>query len=407
MPNYFLTLFIFAILHLNVVAQENQAAVVPQNALKDIVHEIIESAEDEILIAHFILLNDESGRGVINHLIRKARAGVKVRVIVDGVGAYSDQRLTKKDLQEMSQAGIEIKVYHPKWRCLFKIVKRMHDKILWVDHLALLGSSSFWDVSFDRWQVETDILLKGESALKIKDHFEELWNCQEVYPVKKKLSRTPKYPGFEVPFIKVIFGLNFVKVENLEYWYDGKNKNIKNGSYQKTLDFIDRAKTEVIMVNPYFLPIASLQKSLENAKKRGVKIELYTNSAEVLALEYKMLGVAYSKYDELFKKWGLTIYEAPEKFGMIHSKMILVDGKKLYIGGQNLDPLGSKHNTENGICFESKEINFWFRHEIKFYQENFILAFQDGMARRSAYKIKNKFKWTWRNILATCFKNVL
>lgn len=388
-------------------SQDNHVAIVPQNLLKNVVHEMIDSAEDEILIAHFILLNDESGKGVINHLIRKARAGVKVRLIVDGVGAYSNQRLTKKDMQEIAQAGIEIKVYHPKWRCFYKIRKRMHDKILLVDKLALLGSSSFWDVSFDRWQVETDILLKGESSSKVKVHFEELWNCKEVYQVKKKQRSTPKFRGFEIPYEKVIFDLNFTKIDKLEYWNDGYKKDKKNGSYQKTLDFIKQAQKEVIIVNPYFLPVSSLKKVLANAQEKGVRVEIYTNSAEVLALEYKMLGVAYSKYDKLFKKWGLTVYEAPEKFGMIHSKMILVDGQKLYIGGQNLDPLGAHLNTENGICFESKEMNFWFRNEIKFYQENFILAFQDGVAKRSSYKVKNKWKWCWRKILATCFKSVL
>ena len=389
------------------IGQENQVAIVPQNALKDVVHEMIDSAEKEILIAHFILLNDNSGLGVINHLILKARAGVKVRVIIDGVGAYSNQRLTKKNLQEIAQAGIEIKVYHPKWRCFYKIRKRMHDKILIVDEKALIGSSSFWDVSFDRWQVETDILLQGKVLATIKEHFEELWKSKEVYAVKKKEIKIPKYLGIKTSFQKVLNDLNFTKVESLDYWSDGIKKEKGKGSFQKTLDLINQAQKVVIVVNPYFLPVKSLDKVLKKAHDKGVKIEVYTNSAEVLALEYKMLGVAYSRYDKLFKKWGITVYEAPEKFGMIHSKIILVDGKKLYIGGQNLDPLGAKHNTENGVCFESKEMTDWFRNELKFYQENFISAFQDGAMKRKPYTIKNKWKWHWRKTLAICLKSVL
>lgn len=407
MTRIYFRLFLFLLIPVNVFAQDNQIAIAPQNILKDVVHEMIDSAEKEILIAHFILLNDTGGLGVINHLILKARAGVKVRVIIDGVGAYSNQRLTKKNLQEIAQAGIEIKVYHPKWRCFYKIKKRMHDKILIVDEKALLGSSSFWDVSFDRWQVETDILLQGKVLASIKEHFEGLWNCKEVYAVKKKEIKIPKYLGIKTTFQKVLGDLNFSKADSLEYWSDGSKKVKGKGSYQKTLDLINQAQKEVLLVNPYFLPVKSLDKVLKNARKKGVKIEVYTNSAEVLALEYKMLGVAYSRYDKLFKKWGVTIYEAPENFGMIHNKMILVDGKKIYIGGQNLDPLGAKHNTENGVCFESKEMINWFRNEIKFYQENFILAFQDGVMKRKPYSIKNKWKWHWRKALATCLKSVL
>ena len=93
----------------------------------------------------------------------------------------------------MALAGIEVKVYHPKWRCFYKIRKRMHDKILLIEELALLGSSSFWDVSFDRWQVETDVLLKGPETSKVKNHFEEIWNSKEVYSVQKKDQATFRF----------------------------------------------------------------------------------------------------------------------------------------------------------------------------------------------------------------------
>jgi len=48
------------------------------------------------------------------------------------------------------------------------------------DGKGLVGSSSFWDVSFDRWQVETDVLLRGNIVNQIIDHFNTLWHSKEV-----------------------------------------------------------------------------------------------------------------------------------------------------------------------------------------------------------------------------------
>lgn len=390
-----------------IFAQENSVAIVPQNKLRDIVHDLIESANKEIFIAQFILLNDESGQGVIRHLIQKAKQGVKIKLLIDGVGAYSYLPLSKNDLQEIAVQNIELKQFHPKWRNLFKIKKRMHDKILMADDRVLLGSSSFWDTSFDSLQLETDVLVKGPIVNQIRDHFMVLWESKSSKTVKGKTPKTPKYTNFDVLQDKAFSELKFFKTNAMEYWNDGCKKNEKTGSFAKTIALLSNAKKEIIIVNPYFLPDSKLKKVIKKAIDRGVSVTIYTNSAEVLALEYKMLGVAYSKNDSFYKKNKLIVYEAPESFGMIHSKMILVDGQNLYIGSQNLDPLGINHNTENGILFESDVGIKWFRNEIGFYEENFNLAYFKGKPLRGHYTIKNKLKLIWRKTLAFCLKGVL
>lgn len=390
-----------------VFAQENSIAIVPQNKLRDTVHEMIEAANKEILIAQFILLNDESGQDVIKHLIQKAKQGVKIKLLIDGVGAYSDLSLTKNDLQEIAGHNIELKRFHPKWRNLFKVKKRMHDKILMVDDRVLLGSSSFWDTSFDTLQLETDVLVKGPITKVIRTHFMMLWESKSAIAVKGKMPKVLKYANYEKIQSKVLEDLKFYKTDSIDYWNDGCKKNKKTGSFAKTIALLNRAKKEIIIVNPYFLPNSKLKKVIQKAINRGVSVTLYTNSAEVLALEYKMLGVAYSKNDSFYKKNKLTVYEAPEDFGMVHSKMILVDGQNLYIGSQNLDPLGMKHNTENGIYFASDDVVKWFHNEINFYEENFNLAYFKGKPLRDRYTIKNKLKLLWRKTLAFCLKDVM
>ena len=62
----------------------------------------------------------------------------------------------------------------------------MHDKILLVDGMALLGSSSPWVVSFDCLQIETDVLVKGPIVDSIRLHFQSLWNCKSSIKIKGK-----------------------------------------------------------------------------------------------------------------------------------------------------------------------------------------------------------------------------
>jgi len=390
-----------------VYSQENSICIVPQNKLRVVVHELIDLAQREILIAQFILSNDESGQAVIKHLVHKAKEGVKIKLIIDGIGAYSYLPLTKTDLQEISGHDIDLKQFHPKWSKFFNIRKRMHDKILIVDDQALLGSSSFWDVSLDILQIETDVLVKGVIVEQIRDHFMALWDSKSAVAVKSKMPKIPKYAGYSGFPTKVIDELKFFKTNSIEYWNDGSKKKKGIGSFAKTMAALSNAKNEIVIVNPYFLPSKALKKTLSKAIERGVRVFIYTNSSEELALEYKMLGVAYGKNDSFYKKSKLNVYEAPVAFGMIHSKMMLIDGKFLYIGSQNLDPLGMNHNTENGIYFDSEASVRWFRNEINFYEENFNLAFYNGKALRKRYTIKNKFKLFWRKSMAFCLKSVL
>lgn len=404
-----LTLFfaLFLTSFVSIQSQQNEIAIIPQTQLKETVHQLIASAEREILIAQFILINDTSGIDVINHLIQKSNEGVHIRLIVDGVGAYSDTPLKKKHLQEIVSKGIEVKVFHPKWPHIFNITKRLHDKILLVDDQALLGSSSFWDVSFDNWQTETDLLIKGKALTEIKSHFEQVWKSKEVVGIHPRKINTNKYLGIATLYAKNNAPLVFYQTTNLEYWSDGPVKRKGRGSFNKTIHLINQANKKLILINPYFLPSKELKAALINAQKRGVQIELFTNSSEVLTLEYKMLGVAYSKNDSFFKKTNIKVYESTLNFGMIHNKIIAVDGERIYIGSQNLDNLGANHNTENGVCFQSADINQWLHKEMILYKGSFTLAFEDNLQKRPTYKPRGLLKKYWRKTLAFLFKGVL
>ncbi|PCJ63004.1 MAG: hypothetical protein COA79_02490 [Planctomycetota bacterium] len=399
-------LIIFICFSTGFSSEKSEIRIIRNIHLRDTVHSLIESAKKEILIAQFILIKDKSGLAVIEHLKRKAKLGVKIKLIVDGVGAYSDVPFTVKDMRKLTKDGIEVKVFHPKWRNVFKIKKRMHDKILWVDGKIILGSSSFWDVSFDLYQDEYDVLVKGAIATSIRNHFFEIWKSNEV---KRIISDNVK----EDVQKKLLLNWSPIDLEEgitsatIEYIHDPVRKKKKRGSFKKIMELFKSAKKQIIIVNPYFLPPKRLRKVFFELSKRNVEIIIYTNSPETLALEYKMLGVAYGSLRRYLKKCGITVYENKLNTKMIHSKYFIIDQEMIYIGSQNLDYLGANHNTENGILIKSKIFLSMLIVNIEYLKNRSILSYKNGERIRKKYRIKNPFKKVWRHVLVFFFKGIL
>jgi cardiolipin synthase C len=387
---------------------ESHIQTVSQYSLENAVHTLIASAKSHILIAHFILIKDESGLDVIEHLIQRAQDGVEVKIILDGIGAYSDVPVVKKDLEELAEYGIKTQIYHPKGRNWYKLKKRMHDKILIADNFALLGSSSFWNSSFKQYQTEYDIMLKGAIVDNIHMHFRELWNSNEVYPVS--INTTNKTQGAKQSRIHIkkhlLFG-NLTEVKDIVYSHDSPKKTKGEGSLEDMIDFLNGASKSILIVNPYFLPVQEIKKTLLNVSKRGVKITVCTNSSDVLAREFKILGTAYASYDEYFKKSGFTIHETTTDFGMIHDKYVIVDEKRIYIGSFNFDSLSIKHNTENGVYFKSQVMQKKLYRRFNTIKPFTKLAFESGAQLRPHYKYPNALKNIWIHFLLIFTRDIM
>ena len=76
-------------------------------------HEVIDSAECELVLCTFILGRDAVGRALVARLVAKARGGVKVRLMVDGVGRLLGGRLS---LRELKAAGAQVVLFGPVLR---------------------------------------------------------------------------------------------------------------------------------------------------------------------------------------------------------------------------------------------------------------------------------------------------
>jgi phosphatidylserine/phosphatidylglycerophosphate/cardiolipin synthase-like enzyme len=146
---------------------------------------------------------------------------------------------------------------------------------------------------------------------------------------------------------------------------------------QAYIKLIERAESEVLIANAYFVPTPSLSKALTDAAKRCVSVKLISNSPETNDLpEITLVGRGY--YKDLLAvdttpevtacknaDAGLRIWEwvgqAPDEptrnQGTMHSKFAVVDGKRSLVGSYNLDPRSEKLNSETAVVFLEPQLS--------------------------------------------------
>ncbi|QLY24536.1 phosphatidylserine/phosphatidylglycerophosphate/cardiolipin synthase family protein [Bdellovibrio sp. KM01] len=144
--------------------------------------DMIENAKKSIEMEYFIYSIDSAGRLITDALIRKARQGVKVRVIVDT--SLPIFELNKYYASVLKEAGIEVHYYNPA--VLVRVVTvqfRSHRKTLIVDGIeGITGgrniADEYFDLSSEYNFLDTDIVVKGSIVKDMLTSFEEFWNAE-------------------------------------------------------------------------------------------------------------------------------------------------------------------------------------------------------------------------------------
>ena len=140
---------------------------------------------------------------------------------------------------------------------------------------------------------------------------------------------------------------------------------------------------ELQLVSPYFVPTASGVEWFAATARRGVKIEVLTNSLE--ATDVAAVHAGYANRRKSLLEAGIALYEARRQEGStgpssggsgssgtsLHAKTFAVDGKRVFVGSFNFDPRSAHLNTELGFVIDSptmaREIAAAFDHAIPEY----------------------------------------
>ena len=294
--------------------------------------EELEKAEHFIFMEYFIIEEGYMWGKILEILIKKAKAGVDVRVMYDGMCEMST--LPADYWKLLKKQGIQAKSFSPIVPLLSSHYNyRDHRKILVIDgKTAFTGGVNLADeyinrtVRFGHWK-DTAVMLKGDAAKSLTLLFMQMWATSEkdpdpVDPYLKDTGFVPDAPsGYVLPYGDC--PLDDYKVGEAIY-----------------MDILNRATDYVHIMTPYLILDGELQTSLTFAALRGVDVKLILPGIPDKKAAYSL---AKTHLPALVAAGVKIYYYTP---GFVHAKVVVSDDVKAVVGTINMDYRSLYHHFE-------------------------------------------------------------
>ena len=312
-----------------------------------VVLEILESAKEYIHLEYYIYADDETGKKIEEVLIRKAKEGVKVRMIYDDLGSRGIRRGMAKRLKK---AGVEIYPFYEINFLLFanRVNYRNHRKIIIADgQQAFVGGINVSNdyVNSEKeanqkdklfWR-DTHLQLRGTAVWYLQYLFLLDWNyCaeQDLKPDKKF------FPDIDTSDLK-----DPKIVQIASGGPDSDTPAIQHSMMQA----INLAQKEVLITTPYFIPGDSLMDTIEICVRSGITVKMLLPGKS----DSKIVKAASCSYYDRLLTAGVEIYEYQR--GFVHAKTMVVDNTVSIVGTANMDIRSFDLNFEvNAIVYDDE-----------------------------------------------------
>ena len=294
----------------------------------------LSKAEEYIFMEYFIIEEGYMWGKLLDILIAKAKAGVDVRVLYDGMCEIST--LPSNYCQLLEAEGIKAKAYAPIRPFISSHYNyRDHRKICVVDgKVAFNGGVNLADEyinaveRFGHWK-DTAVMLKGDAVASFELMFLQMWNLsdqepdfKEVYALANATIDPDIHPsGYVIPFGDC--PLDEDKVGEAVY-----------------MDILNRAGKYVHIMTPYLILDGELETALKYAGQRGVDVKLIVPGIPDKKIAYSLAKTHYRGLLEA----GVKIYEYTP--GFVHAKVWTSDDEKGVVGTINLDYRSLYHHFE-------------------------------------------------------------
>ncbi len=324
----------------------------------------IDAAQHEVLLETYILDFARSVLSVCEALERAATRGVKVCVVVDGVGTNEIPDLWQR---RWAAAGVRWRIFNPAsgWRLLLpRRWRRLHRKLCVVDgEVAFCGGINLLDDHFDPNygelalpRLDFAVRIRGPLVADVQDTMTRLWWRQQLLRETRKAdfegavhaARAAAAAGVDMvesrsdasemsglsdmpesqaddpdrsPFAALVLRDNMRFRRRIE------------GTYRVAIAL---AQSEILIASAYFVPGVKLQRSLLSAARRGVRVTLLLQGRYEYFMQHHASRAVYG----VLLDAGITIYEYAPSF--LHAKVAVMDargGSLATVGSSNLDPL--------------------------------------------------------------------
>jgi len=291
--------------------------------------EAICQARHHVHLEYFILRNDRLGAEITDLLCKKSAEGVEVRVLLDAVGS----RKAKSLVRRMREGGVKADFFLPAgiFSPRFTFGMRNHRKILVCDgKVGFMGGLNIGDEYIGRavphhsWR-DTHLRLIGPGVLALQRVFVEDWDFSSgELLVGDQYFPSPLFNGDA----------------RVQMVWSGPDQEY-NASHETYFAAITAARKRLWIMTPYFIPDNALLTGLRSAALKGVDVQILTQSYPPDHWITYWAGRYF--WDEMLA-CGIKIYTYSH--GMMHSKVMLVDGAWASVGSANLDIRSMRLNFE-------------------------------------------------------------
>ena len=292
----------------------------------------IARAERSISFETYIYWSGEIGRRFADALAERARAGVKVHVLLDWVGS---QKMDDALLEEMRGAGVEIHKYHrPRWSDLGRLNNRTHRKLLVVDgrigFTGGVGIAPQWTGHAqdpEHWR-DTHFEVEGPAVAQMQSVFMDNW----IKATGKVLHGPDYFPAIAAAGdgLAQVFG-----------------SSPSGGSESMQLMYllsITAAERSIRLSSSYFVPDELALHALVDALKRGVRLQIITPGPHIDTEVVRQASRA---------RWGPLLAAGAEiheyQPTMFHCKVLVVDEFLVSAGSTNFDNRSFRVNDEANL----------------------------------------------------------
>ncbi|HVJ60235.1 MAG TPA: phospholipase D-like domain-containing protein, partial [Burkholderiaceae bacterium] len=299
-------------------------------AFFDVLIERIRAAQRSVHFETFLWKDGELGRRLADALIDRARAKVKVRVMLDGEGS---KEVGKEVVQRMRDAGCRVHFFHKRHlRNIGVLNDRDHRKLAVIDgHEAFVGGHCIvdeWlgDAEDGKHYADVSVELHGPIVHSVQGAFSENWAGE----TGELFTGDDVFPALE-PAGDVLMHCVYAKPE-------------RSAPAIKILHHtvICLARKRIWIQNPYFIPEPDAIDAFGAAVKRGVDVRVLMPSTS--GSDNPMVQHAGHRNFEKLLRCGVRLFEYPHT--LLHQKIMTVDGVWTAIGSSNFDDRSFETNDE-------------------------------------------------------------
>lgn len=326
----------------------------------------IRQARSSIHLEYFNFRNDSIASELFNLLREKVKEGVEVRALFDGFGNDSNNRpLLKKHVEALRKDGVRIYEFDPiRFPWVNHVFNRDHRKIVVIDgSIAYTGGMNVADYYINgteqvgEWH-DMHCRIEGGAVNELQMIFSRMWEKvtgEDIWRPEYFRAYTPEeFTGLK-PDTTVTAGHKLVGIINRE---PRKTNKIIRTFY---LGAIDSAQDSIKLINPYLTLNRKLKRSIKNAVRRGVKVEIMLAAKSDIPLTP---DCAFYNVHKLMKK-GVDVWLYQP--GFHHTKVIMVDGRFCTVGSANLDARSLRMDyEENAVIIDThttKELDNLFERD--------------------------------------------